>query len=403
MIQLQRKATDLVRITRITAYSLRLPESLSSMSGTPAGAAPPSAGGYFTVANSPNLFSRSLEAALVRIETEDGLAGWGEAQAPVGAEVVATAIDRLLRPTLLGADALETRVLWRRMYDSMRARGHTTGFMLDAIAAVDNALWDWKGKRLGLPVHALMGGAFRRELPAYVSGVAGSSPGEIAANAAARVEEGFGAIKLFLGRGYAADVAVAEAVRDAIGERPALLIDVQWRYEVPEAIRLGRALERLDARWLETPVAPEDLAGAAEVARALDVPVALGECERTPWQFRDLLAARAADIVQPDLGRCGGLTGFQEIAALAAAHHIPVAVHCGIGFGLYLAAGLHALATQPGEMPMELMPAMLETANRFLREPLRLQAGTLTVPEGPGLGVELDEAALQPYLRPAAA
>src|SRR5262249_2767142 len=110
------------------------------MSGTPADASRPEDGGYFTVPNSPNLFSRSLEAALVRVETEDGTGGWGEAQAPVGAEVVATAIDRLLQPTLLGADALETRVLWRRMYDSVRARGHTTGFMLDAIAAVDNAL-----------------------------------------------------------------------------------------------------------------------------------------------------------------------------------------------------------------------------------------------------------------------
>src|SRR5205807_6382418 len=121
----------------------------------------------------------------------------------------------------------------------------------------------------------------------------------------------------------------------------------QWRYEVPDAIRLGRAVERLHVGWLETPVAPEDTQGAAEIARALDLPVALGECERTCWQFRDLLAARAADIAQPDLGRCGGFTGFQEISAVAAAYHIPVTVHCGIGFGLYLAAGLHALATQP--------------------------------------------------------
>src|SRR5438034_8692514 len=140
-----------MRITNITAYTLRIPNSVASMSGTPADAADHGEGDYFTVPNSPNLFSRCLEAALVRVETEEGLTGWGEAQAPVGAEVVATAIDRLLRPSLLGADAMETRVLWRRMYDSMRGRGHTTGFMLDAIAAVDNALWDLKGKRLGLP------------------------------------------------------------------------------------------------------------------------------------------------------------------------------------------------------------------------------------------------------------
>jgi galactonate dehydratase len=389
-----------MRIANLSAYTLRLPAHLASMAGTPAGTSPASSGDYFAVPNSPNLFSRCLESALVRVGTEDGLVGWGEAQAPVGAEVVATAIDRLLRPFLIGADPMETRVLWRRMYDSMRARGHTTGFMLDAIAAVDNALWDLKGRRLGLPVHALLGGAFRRELPAYVSGVPGTRPEEVAANAAARVAEGFGAIKLFLGRGHDADVPVAEAVRSAIGDHVALLIDVQWRYDVPGAIRLGRALERLNARWLETPVAPEDVAGAAEVARVLDVPVALGECERTPWQFRDLLTARAADILQPDLGRCGGLTSFQAISALAEAHHIPVAVHCGIGFGLYLAAGLHALAAQPNDLPMELMPAMLETANRFLREPIRLHAGTLTVPDRPGLGVEIDEAALQPYLHP---
>jgi L-alanine-DL-glutamate epimerase-like enolase superfamily enzyme len=264
---------------------------------------------------------------------------------------------------------------------------------MTAIAAVDIALWDIAGKAWGVPIYRLLGGAHRRSLPTYVS-LGGSGPEAYAAAAAEQIEAGFLAVKLFLGKGIEADLATVEAVRRAIGDR-GLMVDTQWMYGVSEAIELGRALERHRVRWLETPTKPEDVAGNAEIARALDMAVALGEGERTRWQFRPILEARAADIIQPDVGRAGGISETMRIAALAETYNVPVALHQGIGFGPYIAAALQVAAAVPELVAVEYQPHMQRLFTHLTGETIAVRDGALVLPDDPGLGVAFRDDAIE--------
>ena len=331
---------------------------------------------------------------LVKIIDDDGVVGWGEALAPAAPEATAAIIDRLLRPLLLGADPLAVDVLWSSLYDSMRERGHTTGFMLDAIAGVDIALWDLRGQRLGQPVAALLGGAYRDRVPCYVSGLPEPTEAERLAAAREWLARGFTAIKLHLGHGLAEDGAAAAAVREAVGADAWLAFDAHWRYSVPEAITLGRRLEDLGYAFLEAPTLPEDVAGHAAIARALDLAVATGEAERTRYQFRDRLVAGAVEVAQPDIGRTG-LTEGRKIADLAETFNVPVAPHLSVAQGPCIAASIHYAAALPNLLILEYQPAMFALANRYLRQPLVCEAGAYHLPTGPGLGIEVDEAALR--------
>ena len=309
------------------------------------------------------MFSRFAETLLVRVECESGQVGWGESQAGVAPNVVASIVDTILAPVLIGRDALDGSVLWDEMYSCMRDRGHGGGFMMDAIAAVDIALWDLAGKVYEEPVSRLLGGAYRLELPLYLSGPRGNTLEQRLADTERFVDEGFSAVKLFIGRGVEADVSEVGAFREHFGADLVLLVDAQWLYSPPEALRLGKALEELRVGFLETPINPEDISGHAELSRDLALPIALGETERTRWQFLPFLNARAVDVVQPDVGRCG-ITETRRIAFLAELHNLPVTFHCGVGFGPYLAATLQTAAAIPNLMYVEYQPDMHELARQ---------------------------------------
>jgi galactonate dehydratase len=345
---------------------------------------------YHQVAAYRALYSDHVESLLVRVRTDDGAEGWGESQAPVAPEAVGILVERLLGSILIGRDPREVDALWRDMYDSMRDRGHTTGFMLDAIAGVDQALWDLNGHLYGQPVWRLLGGKDPgpRGLPAYLSGPRGDTVEERIADTRHHVAAGFRAVKLFLGEAVEPDLDEVRRFREALGPEVAILVDVQWRYDVPEAIRLGRGLEALGVALLETPTDPEDVAGHAEIARALDLPVALGEAERTRWQFRPFLEAGAVDVLQPDVGRAG-ITEVRKIAILAETYHRPVALHCGMGLGPYVAASLQVGAAIRNLRWIEFQPEMHAASGAVLAEPLRVLDGHLVVPDAPGLGVTL--------------
>lgn len=203
-------------------------------------------------------------------------------------------------------------------------------------------------------------------------------------------DRGFDAFKLALGGGPDADVEVFRAVREAVGPAPTIHVDAHWRYTPAEAIGLGRRLEALGLGFLEAPVAPEDVSGQAEVSRALDAPVAVGEELRTRYAFADLLTRRAADVAQPDVGRMG-ISEVVVVAALAEAFHVPVALHLGVGPGVYIAASLQVAAAIPNYLTTEYQPQQLRIANRMLLDPLVCREGRYLLPEGPGLGVTIDE------------
>jgi L-alanine-DL-glutamate epimerase-like enolase superfamily enzyme len=351
------------------------------------------------------VYPAQVEVLLVRIVTDDGLVGWGEAHSPPVPRVAQALIADLLAPLLIGKDPLATEALWEALYASMRLRGYSTGVMLEALAGVDIALWDLAGKALGRPVFALLGGPFRTRIPCYASGVPGATAQERIASARRLVELGFTAIKASIGRGPLDEdlegvAALIEAVRGAAD----VLVDAHGAYDARTAALAGRRLERAGAGWLEDPLPPEDLDGYAALCAALDLPIASGETECTRWQFHEKLRRRAADVILPDVCRAGGITEGRKIALVADLHNVPWCVHASISTAVHLAAGLHLLAATPNALLCE-YPQSFRTSplgNALLAAPLVPEHGHLAVPEGPGLGITFDEAelarrALDPY------
>jgi galactonate dehydratase len=385
-----------MKITRVTALAVKIPQE-DYFGGEGAGIDRGAAGLYFVQRGWRGLYSSNTESMLVKIETDEGLTGIGEGQCPVSPEVAATVVARILRPLLIGESPEKSDMLWNRMYQAMNNRGHYTGFMLHAIAAVDLALWDLRGKILDRPVASLLGGAYRNQIPAYVSGVRGDTLEDKAATALSFVQKGFAAFKTNVGFGLEKDYELVRTLSEAVGDKCRLMVDVLWKYDVPDAIRLGRFLQEQGCFWIEAPTSPEDVAGHAEIARALDMAVAAGETETTRYQFLRWLSERALDIAQPDVARCG-ITETRKIADLAEAFHVPVALHSGILLGPGIAATSHVASSIPNLIYQEYQPVMLEMANRMLKRPIRCEGGCFSLPEGPGLGVEVDEEALAAYV-----
>lgn len=348
-------------------------------------------------------------ATIVEVLTDAGISGWGEAlcmglQPP---ELAAATVEAALAPLLLGADPLDTEVLWHRMYHHTRDYG-TKGALVGAISAIDIALWDLAGQALGQPVYKLLGGAFRSRVQAYATGFyrisgQGEAP-RLAQEAERHAANGFRAMKVKLGFGLEDDLAVMAAVRRAAGDAVTLMIDTNHAYGVADAIRLGQALEDFRLRWYEEPVVPEDLAGYGEVRGALRTPIAGGEAEYTLFGFRDLLARRAVDIAQPDICHAGGFTACKHITALAHAYGVQVNPHVW-GSAIGQVASLHLLAALPvanhalfaREPILEYDCSSHPFRTQLIASPLQHRDGWVDVPTAPGLGIEVDRRVLEAY------
>ncbi len=376
-----------MKITRVEAIPARIKREEAYLGGLPEGAG---RGDYFLRPPYRALYSAYFETAFVKISTADGDIGWGEALAPVAPEVVQQIIEQLLAPALIGRSPLDVNVLWNIMYDLMRERGYYGGFMLDAISACDVALWDLCGKMLGQPAHQLLGGAFRERIPCYVSGLPRPTAAERVELAQNYTEQGFEAFKLAAGHGVRADAASVAALRDALGAETTLLLDAHWVYALDEAVQLGNALADLGLGFFEAPINPEDVESHAQLAAAVAVPIAHGETERTRYQFRPWLMQKAADILQPDVGRAG-ISEVFKIAALAETFNVKMAPHLSVGLGICIAATIQVAAAIPNLYLLEYQPPVFEIANALLESPLICQDGCYEIPTGPGLGVALDE------------
>jgi len=323
----------------------------------------------------------------VRIRLDTGLTGWGESQAPLAPEVASTIVERLLRPVLEGEefDGSPERIgeLWDLMYAAMRVRGQTGGFMLDAIAGVDLALWDLAGKIAGQPVSAILAGGARKEtVPAYLSGVHGASLEDRLAVARAAYEDGFRVFKIYLESDYEALFALVTGIK-ALGPGVDVAVDALWHLDPAQAQRV----DEHSVLWLECPLMPEDVPGHIALSRSIATPIALGESYRTVWELRPFFENRVMRYVQPDLGRCG-ITGSLRIAREAAALGMSVVPHVSIALGPQIAAALHFAAASPACGICEYNPRVLEIANRTLPVPISLDGAAYRVPVQEGLGVE---------------
>jgi D-galactarolactone cycloisomerase len=353
---------------------------------------------------------RQRVATLVEVLTDQGVTGWGEAfaQGLEPPQIAAAVIETALRPLVLGADPLDTEVLWHRMYHQTRDYGRK-GSVVAAISAIDIALWDIAGKVHGVPIYRLLGGAFRTRVQAYATGfyrIQGQGEGKRLGEEAVRhYEAGFRAMKVKLGCGVEDDLAVMAEVRRTLGDwKVTLMVDTNHAYGVAEAIRLGRGLESYNLRWYEEPVAPEDLAGYREVRQALTTPIAGGENEHTLFGFRDLLAQRAVDVAQPDIGSAGGFTACRHILALAHAHGVQVNPHVW-GSAVAQAASLQLIAAIPlahhslyaAEPILEFDRSSHPFRQQLVTRPIQAVDGLVDIPSGPGLGIEVDPAVVEKY------
>ena len=322
----------------------------------------------------PALYSEFIETTLVKVTLDDGRYGWEKAQAPLAPRVSAVIIEDLLGPVVTGEEfdgsrtTLET--LWIRMYQTMRVRGQTGGFMLDAISGIDIALWDLAGKIHGKPVALLISESARDRVPAYLSGVAGASAGERAEYAAGFA--GFTAFKVFFDGSDDAIVELLECMRARLGTEARIALDALWRLSLPESAAFLRRLEALGLYWLEAPFQPDEFEEHVTLAHDYQFSLALGEKLSDEVGTAAFLQAKLLRFVQPDLGRCG-ITETLRIAEAAADAGAEMAPHVSIALGPQIAAAMHVAAAVDSCPICEYNPSVFAASNRFLVDPLRME------------------------------
>jgi L-alanine-DL-glutamate epimerase-like enolase superfamily enzyme len=287
----------------------------------------------------------------------------------------------------------------------MRLRGHTSGYLLEAIAAIDIALWDAAGKAAGVPIAKLLGAQIRDRIPVYASSLARIHRNQFDEQLqqmllAARnlIDQGYRAIKVKVGINLDLDCEVLRCLRAEVGTDITLMVDANGAYDPALARQAGDLLAQAgDIRWLEEPLAPELLGAYAPLTAYLDVAVAGGECLTTRWAFKEYLASGAFDIIQPDVSRAGGISECKRIAELADVFGVPVAPHVSTGTAIYVAATLQWAAATPNLMICEYPLGQELALNAIQQSPFVLNDGCIRLPELPGLGIEINESALRQW------
>lgn len=330
-----------------------------------------------------------VETVFIEIESDDGAVGIG---GPIPLEQ-AFIVDRELRPILMDSDPMAHEVIWDTMYRS--AVHGRKGTPMMAISAVDCAIWDLKGRALGQPVYRLLGGPTRTEIPAYASMLGYSiDPERAAARAREVAGQGYQAQKWFFRRGPAdgkqgmiENAQLVSALRGAVGDDVDIMLDCWMSWDVPYTIAMAERLEDYEPRWLEEPVLPDKIESYAAIRRQVRIPISGGEHEYTRWGLKQLMDAEAVDVLQPDIYWAGGITEMLKILALASCYDLPVIPH-----GHSTPASAHLIASQPANLCplLEYLIKWNEIHQFFLATPLKPRNGFVTLPETPGLGMDLN-------------
>jgi len=338
----------------------------------------------------------------VRVESDDGAVGWGEASLEGHAEAVHGAFEAI-RDRFIGHDPGRIEDIWQIAYRGGFYRGGPV--LLSALSGLDQALWDLKGKAAGLPVWDMLGGKVREKVRAY-AWIGGDRPHEIGDAARGRREQGFSAVKMnataeidWIGTPKLFD-EVIERARAAQAEGMDVGLDFHGRVHKPLAKQLAKALEPLGLLFIEEPLLSENLEGLAQIAQLVSTPIALGERLFSRWDFKPFLTAGLVDIIQPDLSHAGGISECRRIAAMAEAYDVAVAPHCPLG-PLALGACLQLAGCTPNVVLQEMSLGIHYNVGADLlsyvtdKNVLTPVDGYLAIPSGPGLGVTIDEAAVR--------
>jgi len=347
---------------------------------------------------------------LIKVQTDDGAVGWGEAYTQAGREKSIAQHVANISSYLIGSDPFHIRHFTRVVYeDVLGKRGAMDAFC--AISGVEQALWDIIGKRLGAPVYNLLGGPCRKRIKVYANGWSyggiNNEPEELAKKALQTVKMGFTALKFdpfpgpwrsFISRAdEESAVYNVQAVREAVGPDIDILIEVHRRLAPMHAIRLASMMEKFAPFWYEEPVPADNIDALTEVKHAIRIPVVTGETLYTKSAFRVVLEKRAADILNPDVASCGGKLELTEIAAMAEPYYIAISPHNYNSTTIALAATIQAAAVMPNFLITEYFVNFMETGNTISVNPFKVEGGYIALPTEPGLGLEIDEAALENY------
>jgi len=330
-----------------------------------------------------------LTQVFLEVETDEGVSGLA---GPVGQEV-AFIIAYQLQRLVIGEDPRATERIWDKLYrDAVHGR---KGATMMAISTVDCALWDLRGKWANTPVYRLLGGPVRETLPAYASALGYSlEPDKVRQRVRDIVAQGYRATKWFVrgvptdGRaGMRQNLELMQTLREAAGPDVDIMLDAWMSWDVPYTLRMAEQLAEYDPRWIEEPVLPDKIAACAEIRAQSPVPIATGEHEYTRWGLKQLLDADAADVLQPDTYWAGGITEMLKICALASADDIPIIPH-----GASVPTNVQLIASQPvTTCPLvEYLLKWNQVNQFFFKEPVTPRNGAITLPTGPGMGVELD-------------
>jgi L-alanine-DL-glutamate epimerase-like enolase superfamily enzyme len=339
------------------------------------------------------------DAIIVRVQTDEGITGYGEAHPGRSPGAITSLIHSTIAPMLVGMQATDVVGAWQRVHRmQLSSHGLGAGAAL-ALSGIDMALWDIRGKAASMPLYELLGGT-RRRLPAYAGGIAlGYQPKEsLAEEAQEYVARGYKALKLRLGDGVQNDIDRLRHVRQVLGEGVDILSDANTVFTMADARRVLPVLADIRAGWLEEPFACHDFASYREAAKITPlVPLAAGENHYTRFEFAQLLEAGAVQVWQPDLSKCGGITEGVRIAAIASAWRIPVHPHSS-ATGINHAATLHFMAATENSGYFEACVSKFNPFRDMFGTQFEIGAdGCVTPPEGPGLGVQVDESIFEKY------
>jgi len=333
---------------------------------------------------------QAADSLLLKVTTDTGLVGWGESFGFTAIPAVRAAVDSMIAPACIGLDAGRIEAIAEDLQRRFHIFGRS-GAVMFGLSALDIALWDIAGKAAGVPVHAMLGGARRKRLPAYASLIRYADADAIAANVHRALGEGYRSLKL-----HEVDLAVIAAAREAAGPEIEITLDVNCPWSLREAIDMAEKLEPIGLRWLEEPVwPPENFEGLAALRSVSTIPIAAGENASSLIEFQHMLACGAVDFVQPSPAKMGGITALRKVMALADAHNVAVMVHTFYD-GPGLLASIHATAALGDDGSM-IEWRYFDMEADLYGGALRPGDGYIDVPPGPGLGLEPDPAVIARY------
>jgi len=340
--------------------------------------------GYVVRKGNGTIYPIVDRSIVVRITTDDGMVGWGETYGICAPRATCEIINDLLAPVTIGANPCDVEQIWDELYGLMRVRGCSGGFHVDAIAAIDIALWDLYGKLRGMPIRHLLGTTVHTAVPGYLSGLPAATLRERVAFAVDNYVAGHRAFKFAAVVSHEGIVEEMAALRGALGADAQIMVDLHWKFTAEQALALIAELAPYRPHFVEAPVKPEDHAGLARVARESAVPIAAGEEWYTAYEVRNRLEPGPA-VLQPEMGHTG-ITQFRRIAVLAAERSLAIAPHATIGTGLFLAASLQVSATLPHLWKHEWQHSVFARNLRLLDSDMGYTDGAYLLPSAPGLG-----------------